>query len=1314
MRVVQSCHQLYDDSDPLPAFQLGTTPLVPSLVESAHPPTIPEEKLPVAAAPVPPPPTAPEWEDPAVYGRNKLAPRIPLHGFITEAEAIAYYRPLPNGHLPKRVEVDHGSRVHLPGPYKFRLEPTPAHVNPSFSQKRFDDSDWGDIDVPGHIELQGFGSKPIYTNFQYPIPMTPPSVPREDNPTGLYRHWFELPDGWEPRAGANGCGGDRIQLCIGAAGSAIYVWVNGEAVGYSQDSNLPAEFDITTKVKPGRNLLAIQCLRWSDGTFLEDQDMWWLSGIHREVSLLRLPPNHIRDYKITTPLKFKPDPTQPQGSVPEKEGVPQKLVGAELHVDVDISAVPGVDLSRYRVHATVHSTEGAPLVSAPQTQLDDTIWSAGQATGQEGPDRAKGGRARVRLDALAAFHDAGQELKLWSAEEPNLYTLVIRLIDANGTIVHVESCQLGFRWTEVRDHALWHNGRPVLIYGVNRHEFDQYTGRYVTEESMVEDIMIMKRYNINAVRCSHYPNHERWYELCSHYGLYVCDENNFETHGFDPLLTDNERSPACAPMWMAPIMDRCMRMLERDKNFPSIIIWSLGNECGYGIAHMAMYGYVKCRDPSRPIQYEGGGSRPPATDIICPMYTSVPQTRRLAEWPGEHRPVILCEYAHSMGNSTGNLKEYWKLFERLPGAQGGFIWDWVDQGLIKEAGEENGITFPDHWAYGGDFGEVLHDAQFCINGLLFPDRRPHPAMEDVRTVYAPLAIACEIPELAGRCAVTVPARLRILNKNFFIDTHAKYHFYVQVLVNGAPQPAGKGGAGRVELLGLPVLAPREWIDVPLPDEIAREIQDIKDNGVAMGAGGEEVFLNFWCETAVGYTWAEPGHCIIASQFALGVAKPPRDATPPSLPASIPGDPAGVEVFEEAGVITAKATRGGCPVSISVSRVHGGLCSMVSGGTELLRRPMLLCMYRAPTDNDRGGSAGKSYAWRWEACGLHDLVPNGPARLDIVECTDEGAHIRATVDLGPGPARGACLGGAEHGTGADEPVGADTEVGGAHYYAEQGEDPGCDPRPLGDEVVDWLGPLNTWDGQPPPPPSLPYVPPARHGRVDGTDKPPVRDTHLAHNTMVRMVVDYKLGIDGTLHVNAWVDASRALPSPEELPGYLWQSLARVGVTMALEPIMDHVEWLGRGPFENYPDRREGALVAQHRVPLADMHTPYIVPGECGGRTDVRWLELQGPGEDPQSRPAVRFEATKAPRGPPGAPEGPPMFALASVSPFGILALSTAKHEHELYHTDCLHVHLDAAHMGVGGDNSWTPTTHPAYLVPPGVYEIGFKAMLRGFA
>jgi len=640
------------------------------------------------------------------------------------------------GHYSTLAQARRRSRTHrweltLDGMWEFRLAKTPAEA-----LARLDSAgEWDEQVVPGHWVLQGYGH-PHYTNVQLPFPEDPPHPPVA-NPTGIYRRTFEVPEGWE---------GMRVVVRFGSADSALLLFVNGEFVGLSKDSRVAAEFDLTNRLRAEGNEIIAVVSKWSDATFIEDQDMWWLPGLARSVALYATPRVFLADVKVEAGV--------------ERSGDGQLRVQAEVgYADVPVAG------------------------SEVEVQLLD---AAGEVVFKQ-PLRAeiKGANEPVMIDRNIGFVEANVPrggLKLWSAETPNLYTVVVTLRGAK-RVSHV-AVRVGFRRIEIVGRDFLLNGQRVLVAGVNRHEFHPRRGRALTEVDMLADLILMKRYHFNAVRASHYPPDERWLDLCDEHGLMVVDEANIEAH--------HHHNQVCKdPRYAAAFVDRVSRMVLRDKNHPSILWWSMGNESGYGPNHDAAAGWVRHYDTTRPLFYEGAISVKQsrstfahgalATDIICPMYTAIDDLRKWADYVTEagvaeddfegrkvlaevealnpdlttplprhplkrlpdprNRPVILCEYSHAMGNSNGSLSDYFELFRTVPGMQGGFIWEWCDHAFWQKMADGS-----ERLAYGGDFGDTPHDANFCCDGLVSSDREPHPAMEEHRKLAQPIHV--EAVELA--------------------------------------------------------------------------------------------------------------------------------------------------------------------------------------------------------------------------------------------------------------------------------------------------------------------------------------------------------------------------------------------------------------------------------------------------------------------------------------------------------------------------------------------------------------------------------------
>lgn len=608
-----------------------------------------------------------DWENPQMIGLNKEPPHCTLMVYLDIQTAMQGTREASKFYKS------------LNGSWKFHFIRKPADRTKDFYKPGYDVSAWKEIPVPSNWQIQGYG-EPIYLNESYPFKKNPPYIQHDYNPVGSYRTEFEVPDDWKGR---------QVFIHFDGVESAFYLWINGRKVGYSQGSRTPAEFNITEFLQEGINILAVEVYRWSDGSYLECQDFWRLSGIYRDVYLFSTPPAHIRDFDVSCDLD-------------------EQYRDAVLRVTARIRNYSEKAYKKLKVEVILLDVENKPVGSDVLMEGTSIYISPGA-------------ESIIRMKAYVV-----NPLK-WSAEQPNLYTILLVLKDASSKIIAVERCNFGFRKVEIKDGQLLVNGVPILIKGVNRHEHDPFTGHYVGLESMINDIKLMKQFNINAVRTSHYPNDPKWYDLCDRYGLYLIDEANIESHG---IGYEPEETLANKPEWKDAHLDRIIRMVERDKNHPSVIIWSMGNEAGDGTNFEAASEWIHRRDPSRPVHYERAKTKP-HTDIVCPMYARIEKLKVYASQK-QDRPLIMCEYAHAMGNSVGNLQDYWDVIYKYKHLQGGFIWDWVDQGLFKK--NDDGEEF---WAYGGDFGPEgpPGNANFCINGLVFPDRKLHPHIWEVKKVY---------------------------------------------------------------------------------------------------------------------------------------------------------------------------------------------------------------------------------------------------------------------------------------------------------------------------------------------------------------------------------------------------------------------------------------------------------------------------------------------------------------------------------------------------------------------------------------------------
>lgn len=837
--------------------------------------------------------TQSDWISPNIIQRNRMPAHVPLRAYpdLTTAQS---------GRSPYVQSLD--------GAWSFALFRSPADAPADFHLPQFNDATWGAMPVPGTwqmpglCDLQGF-DRPSYNNIRYPIPSEELAIP-ETNPTGCYRTTFYVPDCWIGR---------RISLQFDGVDSAFHVWLNGVELGFSTDSRLPAEFDLTGFLRPGANVLAVRVYRWSHGTWLEDQDMWRLAGIQRSVRLLAKPQVHIADFSVRALLNadFRNGSVRCEVKV---GGLPRSRI-SDVHAELQL-----FDAQGRAVFATAPSAAGC----------------------QVHPYSGRDVHPLITAPVIAPLR--------WTAETPHLYRCVVSLYAADGTLLDVEACDVGFRTVEIRDGQLLVNGQAIKLTGVNRHEFDHRLGKSVTEEQMVTDICLLKQANINAVRTSHYPNQSRWYELCDRHGLYVIDEANIETHGMAPWnrLCDD-------PEWSSALLARVTRMVERDKNHPSIIMWSLGNESGYGAVHDAMHGWIHHADPTRPVHYESCG-RGAATDVICPMYASIGTALKMANEDGR-RPVIQCEFAHAMGNSLGNFQEHLDAIWGHPKYQGGFIWDWADQGILLR--HHSGREF---WAYGGDFGEPWHDGIFCNNGIVFPDRSLHPQYHEVAKLYQKIHTTWS--DAAKR-------ELAVRNRNFFTDLSAVRGTWRQ-LVDGVEIDAGE--------LALPAIAPQAEARVVVPLVLAS------------GAPGAERHLIVEYRLIHASSWAPAGQVVAREQLAL----PTVPATVAHLRASGPE----AVIAEEAGMLTLNVGA----VALRFDLTKGVLASLAIAGKERLARGPRPQFFRAPTDNDVGGG-DHSYAALWYAKGLNRLdrllseVRWQRIAADEVEIIVAGASVASDVGYG---------------------------------------------------------------------------------------------------------------------------------------------------------------------------------------------------------------------------------------------------------------------------------------------------------------------------
>ena len=769
------------------------------------------------------------------------------------------------GRLPMH-SVPHADRIVLDGRWRFQLLHTPEE-EPA--------TQWSEADVPGCWTMQGFFDLPHYTNVQMPFPGEPPHLP-EVNPTGVYERDFEVPARWVARR--------RVVLHVGAAESVLIATVNGQPVGISKDSHLAAEFDVTGIVRPGANSISLRVVKWSDATYIEDQDQWWHGGITRSVYLYATPRVHLADVRGNAGLAddlstgaFELLADVDFGGADEEAGW---TVEAKLGDMAPLSAV--FPFANAGSGACLSRADSAPL-SRHRFALVAKLVSVGLEGAERAQWEALAPQLRPALDGRAVLRTEIANVRQWSAEQPHLYQLHVVLRSPSGEAIEEADYRVGFRRVEIDGLRLLINGAAVLIRGVNRHDFDQHTGRVISPESMRADLVAMKQFGFNAVRTSHYPNDPVFLDFTDELGLYVVAEADIESHAFiDEACND--------PRYLNAWVDRAARMVRRDKNHVSVILWSLGNESGHGFNHDAEAGYIRRYDPSRPLHYEGGirwdwSSDQKVSDITCPMYPPISAIVAHARSGRQLHPLIMCEYSHAMGNSNGTLAEYWDAIESTDGLQGGFMWEWWDHGLVQRL--PDGTT---RWAYGGDFGDEPNDGNFCLDGLTWPDRRPKPALWEHRQIALPVRVSAG-PEALRQGSV------ELSNRQYFTGLDWLRASW-EITADGEVVAGGE--------LPLPEVAPGGSATLRLP------------GWTAPPSDGRELWLTLRFRTALALAWAPEGFEVGWAQLAVA-----------------PGAP-------------------GLAWS-SVRRLPGVEVKLDSEGLlaqDLLAMPPRLCLWRAPTDNDR--------------------------------------------------------------------------------------------------------------------------------------------------------------------------------------------------------------------------------------------------------------------------------------------------------------------------------------------------------------------------
>ncbi|TFH30825.1 MAG: DUF4981 domain-containing protein, partial [Promethearchaeota archaeon] len=824
-----------------------------------------------------------DWENARMIGRNKEQGHAPWIPYTNSTEK-------PNQNSTSFPEI-----ISLNGKWKFHWVKSPKQRPVDFYIPDFSVASWAEIEVPSNWQMEGYGIS-IYTNVTYPYSISRIKIPHIDskyNPVGSYRREFAVSERWLDQT---------VFLRFDGVKSAFYLWINGQKVGYSQGSMTPAEFNITPFLHFGSNIVAVEVYRWSDGSYLEDQDMWRFSGIYRDVSLIVVPSTHISDYFLWSEFD-------------------SAYTDVTLHANIKI---------RNSLSLTPEATEATEAMSVEIILLD-----AMDQTVQTNPPMKGNIQIKPGGETECVFKVKLSHPHKWSAEIPYLYTLQIMLKDGQNRVLETLQRKFGFRVVEIRDSQLWVNGRPILLKGVNRHEHDPDHGRAISRELMELDVQLMKQFNINAVRTSHYPNHPYFYELCDEYGIYVMDETNLETHGLRRKIPDSK------PQWQDACVNRIERMVLQDRNHPSIIFWSLGNEAGFGSVFYAMKKAAMELDVTRPFHYEGDYFLEGVSDVLSTMYTPVKELEKAAHYqpiktghiklknlkPVRFKayPIMLCEYAHAMGNSVGNFQEYWDVIERYPHVIGGFIWDYIDQGLRKT--DTNGREF---MAYGGDYGDRPNSSNFCINGILAADRSPHPSAWEVKKVYA--NIHTEAVDL-------LRGEIRVINKNSFRGME-EVELSWEITKDGNRIQDGQTDLG--------LIPPTSSALITIPCDPTH-----------FPPGGEYYLL---CQYRLkeATLWAPAGHIVSWDQFKLpipDVELPFADLS--LLPVlTMEESPTEVHIHHEF-------------FEVLFHKQSATLQSLVYHGRSILSKPLRLNFWRPPTDNDRGVSNVVPFLphlkfWKWSS------------------------------------------------------------------------------------------------------------------------------------------------------------------------------------------------------------------------------------------------------------------------------------------------------------------------------------------------------------
>eukprot|EP01041_Mallomonas_annulata_P010826 gene10826-22579_t len=1166
------------------------------------------------------------WENPKVIGKNRRPPHTLLRAFKNYSTAMLnfkkymYLQSKPDSDSVFFLTGASGDSSNSPS-WKFTLIGSPIDSPKSWQKKQFDDSSWNNVKLPAHWQLQGYDI-PIYTNTSYPFRFDPPNVQRDGqwtvtlcdggiggttansgrlspkepgpNATGLFRRTFTLPSVWDIKS-------DRIFIIFEGVDSCVEVWLNDEYIGYSQDSCLPAEFEITEALarmtSSVQHVLAVKVMRWCDGSYLEDQDKWWLSGIYREVYLLRKPSRMICDFEVTTDLTWTKE---------------QECSSALVTVDVLIEG-DFIQENWTNAYGSIHMEIWQPgNEEEPVASLTKELSPSACLPGREAADKLVDPYqsdidvAKLKNPAGVRFQHTLQKPMLWTAETPKLYYVIISLHknfnDAKlrrESAIDIEACLFGVRevGTYGLDNSFCVNKVPIVIAGVNRHEFDNFSGRAVSKKTMCHDMTLLKKMHFNAVRNSHYPPHPYWHELCDTAGMYVVDEANIETHGFQVFGQPVGYLANCTE-WKGAFINRVVRMYERDKNNPSIILWSLGNESGVGAAHFDMYKWLKARDPRRLVQYESGGSLSDVTDIICPMYRRPMWCVEQSKQDARQRPVILCEYAHMMGNSGGCMDKYWEQIrdQQLPRMQGGFIWDFIDQGLnLPEGG----------FGYGGDFGDLPNTKQFCCNGLFGPDRMPHPSAFEAAALQCPVYLDIESEEGSNE-----DLWLTIKNLRQFRDLS---DMKIEILIRCDAQAVGAFSASVTFECGQirPFTIGRRCLLEIFPTMHQGSSSLTQATGLSADVIGtvREIWIELAAVMLGGDDWLPFGHDIIRRSITHKILTSTllgdvNHSVPPVLPVPKIATMNMTKHNDLFVIAWTGGHHGGAVVGAKCGRLLSWVVRNSFGETvSVLAAPLDICVWRASTDNDRGGSAF-SYHERWMAAGL-PRMERDPTSVSV-----------EVVDVSKIQHRG--------------------------------------------------------------PPSQKVMVSLKCSWVLRSPK----DALTSHK--ISCTAKYDFRVDGSISVSQTISPSSNLPP-----------LPRVGVRTAVPKSFAYVEWLGLGAHEAYDDRKSSVRLGRFSAQVDDLHTPYVVPQECGRRAEPRWVALRegASGIGLLMLPAVVLVDAKG--------RGVGIDAKGwgwSASRFTTEMLHECLHEHELQaDKDKIDVHLDSRMMGIGGYDSWTPNVDDEYLV-----------------